>query len=385
MAAPTLTPRPITATLVESDIGRRAGLALVWVLLIILGSIRPGAEGGAALVDGVLVIAGLHALVGLYTGTRLRDVDRVFVGGLFGAWIYLLVATAYSLMPDAYPLKLLADTVSLSYLLVLLLLLSRIDLVRRQVVWHWLVIASLILLITVLLDPAVRPAGWMANPNLTGTWFGVALLALIATGYPVGSPARSLVLLAPALGLFLSQSYSAWLGFAAGLAYLTVRLRALWVKVLAVVVVSTVALFWQTLLTHLPITDRTERSSSGRFGIWSIAIDTWQQHPWGVGYGAFARTFLTHETHNDYLALLVETGILGVIAWITLLAILAWRAGPAGRSVVGFIAINAAFHNIINYRHLWICLALVLAWEAWQRQHPNGLRALGSPGARKSV
>jgi O-antigen ligase len=347
----------------------RGGIAAFLIVLVVVASTRPGAEGGAAPVDLILIVAAAHASFGVMAKPRLAELDHVVVGALVGAWVYLVVAAGYSLMPDAYPFKLLIDAFSLGYFFVLLLLCHQVDLVSRRVVWHGIVIASAVLLVTVLLDPAVRPAGSMANPNLTGTWFGAMLLALVATGYPARSLPRLSALLIPTTGLFLTQSYSAWLSVIAGIVYLTVRLRALWVRVLAITVVAIIASTWSKLISYLPITDRTDRSSTGRYNIWSGAIDVWQQHPWGVGYGGFARLPLARgrETHNDYLALLVETGIVGLIAWVIFLGLLYRVAGPAGRTMVIFVAINAGFHNVINYRHLWIALAVVFAWEAWRR------------------
>ena len=79
----------------------------------------------------------------------------------------------------------------------------------------------------------------------------------------------------------------------------------------------------------------------------------------GTGHG--------YETHNDYLGMLVEAGLIGLIVTLLLYAALWSAGGRITRSAIVFIATTATFHNIINFRHYWIFLGLALVLDAKRR------------------
>jgi O-antigen ligase len=81
--------------------------------------------------------------------------------------------------------------------------------------------------------------------------------------------------------------------------------------------------------------------SSGRLAIALDALRMWKVHPWlGFGLGAFTtvypqyRSFYTdlivNQVHNDYLQVLVETGIFGAVAMLWFVATL-YRSGMMSR------------------------------------------------------
>ena len=87
---------------------------------------------------------------------------------------------------------------------------------------------------------------------------------------------------------------------------------------------------------------RQEGLQSGRFQAWALAVDLWKQKPltgWGFGAGdevfaplaaplAATNVFVGSNPHNSYLATLIETGPLGVLAIVGMLVV-ALRLGMA--------------------------------------------------------
>jgi O-antigen ligase len=141
---------------------------------------------------------------------------------------------------------------------------------------------------------------------------------------------RWLYLLAILLGLhplFFSYSRGAYMGAVAVLAfYGLIRKRSLLI-VLGVAVIS-----WQTLLPHTVVEriemtktseGQIEGSAAQRIDLWNHAIDLFHENPvFGVGYGGFGLTVpegsLT-DTHNIYVKMLAEQGIIGFILFLFLL------------------------------------------------------------------
>lgn len=113
------------------------------------------------------------------------------------------------------------------------------------------------------------------------------------------------------------------------------RKRAASVWMAGLVFVGAVALlFWvqgSDVLERFTAVHVRNELTSGRLAIAGDSLRMWREHPvWGFGLGNFAgfypqyRSFYTdlfvNELHNDYLQLLVETGVLGFAAgmWFVL-------------------------------------------------------------------
>ncbi len=76
--------------------------------------------------------------------------------------------------------------------------------------------------------------------------------------------------------------------------------------------------------------DRFENSdgdiSSGRFGMWEKAFEYWSESPiFGIGWMNFQNRYLfyngyvTYNTHNVYIQLLCETGVVGIVIFLMFL------------------------------------------------------------------
>lgn len=186
--------------------------------------------------------------------------------------------------------------------------------------------------------------------------------------------------------LLFSFSRGAWFGTLAGLAFLGVfKMRKLLVLLLAL------GIFWQVLLPTSVIqriemteqsdgvTQQLDSSSMHRVEIWQHSMDLFEQSPI-VGVGLYNFQFfdgrqLWLSTHNQYLAYLSETGIIGFLLFLFLfaLAILSgWRlyrnsVDPLLRGLgIGFSAcvIAAMVSNIFGDR--WTFMSLQgLYWVFW--------------------
>ncbi len=91
-----------------------------------------------------------------------------------------------------------------------------------------------------------------------------------------------------------------------------------------------VAVFWESILPHdviVRITETTdeygqlEESAEHRVLIWQDSIDLWQQDPvFGIGFGAFRKMgLILGDTHNIYLKILSEQGLVGILFFALLI------------------------------------------------------------------
>ncbi len=100
------------------------------------------------------------------------------------------------------------------------------------------------------------------------------------------------------------------------------------------------------------------------------------------------------ETHDDYLAALVERGPLGVLGLMFFVASAGWRGGQLVRAAhngpedgvlprpAGLVAamlatsVAATYYEVLHFRFIWALLALVAAY-AWQCTEARSPRAAG--------
>lgn len=116
--------------------------------------------------------------------------------------------------------------------------------------------------------------------------------------------------------------------------------------------------------------NRLERSGEVRFKIWGSAIALLADHPQGVGPRALAEDHSldaakTAESHNDYVAFLVETGVLGILAYLGVLTAVFLAGTPGGptRALLVGLATSGVFREVVNFRHPWLALATAFLLE----------------------
>jgi putative inorganic carbon (HCO3(-)) transporter len=214
--------------------------------------------------------------------------------------------------------------------------------------------------------------------------------------------------------LLLSQSRSAWMGAAAGLATVAMLRwrRARWLVLSVTLVVIAAVLVTRpepSQETAQPGLDRRmvlDLGSLGeRSGPWGRALDMIEQYPLtGSGLGAFRR--IAHlfgpvplaapdpdmsHAHNVFLQVAVDVGIPGLVAYVALLGTALWCAGQVVRQgearlsglAIGIIGSLVAFHvyGLADTIALgakpglafWLLLALACA--AWRVAREGGSAA----------
>ncbi len=121
--------------------------------------------------------------------------------------------------------------------------------------------------------------------------------------------------------------------------------------------------------------DRFDRSRTGRIEKWQAGWENFVDTPLGIGPDGVVNTGVTadvKELHNDWLAYLVERGILGLVGLFGLWVVL-WRdARPGGvaRIIIVATLVTTVVREVSHYRHWWLILALAFAWDRFhQPQH----------------
>ena len=225
----------------------------------------------------------------------------------------------------------------------------------------------------IVLDRFYRAFGTFGQPNPFGAFMGIiAPVALMASvGYwlqawqqhwrllPLAmSVASAVSAVTMVMALFVSWSRGAWLGFAAATVVMAFALpRRLWqgITLLALVGIFSGAL-WIAGLIPQSISDRILSATEELFVLtdvrgvdittenyaiverlahWQAALNMAHDNPWlGVGFGNYATAYEQYRlmnwdnplghAHNYYLNLLGETGIIGLMGYITLFTGIMW-------------------------------------------------------------
>ncbi len=141
-------------------------------------------------------------------------------------------------------------------------------------------------------------------------------------------------------------------------------------------------------LIHLPSWDEMVELSSGRLSMWVQKIDILANSSlleWLFGHGEGSDWIVSEvwwwsakDSHNDFIRLLNQQGLLGLGAVIGVLVVWAgcFPRGVALPLLAALVA-STAFSNGIMFRPqagLIMPLALVAATAAWQRQQPGAHR-----------
>jgi O-antigen ligase len=145
---------------------------------------------------------------------------------------------------------------------------------------------------------------------------------------------------------------------------------------------------------------RLDRGVLGRLDIWKRAWDgAGSRVLVGVGPNSASRIpvpprTLGRELHNDYVAFLIERGVLGLLGLLGLCVVLLrwsgrllraggegrWRLAGLGGAVIANLTL-AASHESFHFRHLWVLFGLVLAAIAAD----TGDRGAALPASRRSA
>lgn len=178
-----------------------------------------------------------------------------------------------------------------------------------------------------------RAAGLMGHSTVMGMYFVISLNAVQVLYYQAGTRKGRLLLLTIGTSLFLglvsTVSVAAFAGWGVSFLYIRHRLGSLrlsnliGIGILALLLFSFAALLKEeplmmSRLSSLP----SDESAVGRLTLLKMGMGLFSSNPlFGVGLGQGGRVHL--ETHNTFMQVLMETGIVGFllfcgVLWISL-------------------------------------------------------------------
>lgn len=163
-------------------------------------------------------------------------------------------------------------------------------------------IISLIYLIQGNLDPAGRLQAFYNSPNYLAMYLAPALIIGICTTFNV---VHLLAVVCLLLSIFFTKSFGAWLGILAVIALISGIKQKRIILILMLIAILALGFF--------AITQRPS-SFEARIIIWQKTFESYKNNPViGIGPG------ISHP-HNIFLAFLLQTGLIGFIGFIWLLA-----------------------------------------------------------------
>lgn len=232
----------------------------------------------------------------------------------------------------------------------------------------------------------LRVLSVFAHPNHFGVYLVVVMAAAWGLRNALEGPVRVLVDiagLAASLMMILTLSRSAWL--AAGILAVVLGWKNRRILIACAVAAPAIVLVMPRVLDR--ITDALQTSGAAasstaiRFEIWSFAFPFWLQEPFvGHGWGSFLALSDGVYAHNDYLRILLETGIVGSAAFLFLMWKLIRRAvaGAAHSELpraffglaLGYVLIGLVTNSLDKLAFQWYFWALAGVALAWPRVFP---------------
>ncbi|MCA1645132.1 MAG: O-antigen ligase family protein [Chloroflexi bacterium] len=177
----------------------------------------------------------------------------------------------------------------------------------------------------------LRAVGTSVDPNVFGGTLMLALALIVvqwASPKPV-LPRLTLLLMAlpTVAGVLLSLSRASWLGLAAGLVLIgALRYRRILVlSVLAGLVLGATPIGQQFIARFVAGFSTADRATAFRVGEYANALTLLQRYPLlGIGFGVSPDIDVTAGVSSVYLLVAEQTGLLGLAAFVSALAITWW-------------------------------------------------------------
>jgi O-antigen ligase len=182
----------------------------------------------------------------------------------------------------------------------------------------------------------IRVFSTIGNPNSLGGY--MVLVAPIAAALTLWAKnwsqrliygAASLIMIAC---LVLTYSRGAWIGFVAAMVLYTIITRNKWLAIIGIAGIAIVPFAAPSLVDRLTLAFTPEyiakAGNKGRVEFWGRAFKIWQKSPiFGAGIGTVGDTVALKFNmpgatwiDNQYMRVLAETGLLGIIAYVSMLA-----------------------------------------------------------------
>lgn len=352
---------------------------LIGISLVLLVAINVGPYNISPIDAAMALIA--VGYIPLILGVKNLEFARVaFAVGLPMA-TYLFVGLLLLTLVGGFWLGLFKDAVSFSYLFITMAVLMKC---RRRVnmtpVFLGLYAAILILFAVTMASSSMRATGFSVNPNSPAILLAGAAVVMAITGRPRNVYLRVLMIVIAFVSILQTGSLGAVAAMMAGLIFYGLSrsgmstpaqiLSGLVGVLLAFLALPLVSQF--TRFSRETGVDRMERSQNARFDIWTHAFETWMENPLGVGPGGYSKSaglfnpVRIPEAHNDYVGVLVELGLIGLIILLWIFASM-FFISAAARPLVVVAATFAATHSSLNMRSNWILFAIVVAWAYWEK------------------
>lgn len=348
----------------------------------------------------------LFAAVTIAGGSLLirhnNSVAQLFRRALPWMWL-LLLSCALPLFGVGFASWALDDAARdlmaiLSFFTLLALLVSRPAVASKAAV-AFLGVAVFVAVSVLTTSTGLRSAGaTFGNPNYPGHFLAAGLILVTLVSLPLSRGTRAIAVIVLAAGLYRTGSFSAFLIVAGAIGYTIWRYGGRFrpearVVVRLVVLCLLSAAAWsgatQALTSEFDAgagvsSERLARSSSTRLDLWTDGLTALREHPLGLGPGG-AETRLPSgtELHSDPLAFFVENGLIGLVA-VTAIVLVLWRTFPREgitRVLMAGLLVGSFFREAVNFRHLWVVLAVGLALD-WRRQSHTS--RLGSTSTKPS-
>ena len=241
---------------------------------------------------------------------------------------------------------------------------------------------------------AGRARGLFKDCNVYGPYFvPMALFALIqlmdATASARAKLVSFLVFLSAVLAMLLSFSRACWLNFVVALLVFfgglwktsrranAVRLRLRTVVLILIAgVIGVVALMQTQAVKNMLAMRITSSGLQGydrvRFATQDQALEMAQRRPLGIGPGQ-SEVILEYATHSMYMRVLIENGLIALIALLVFIGATmarAWTQARDARSVwlrsinlavfatIAGHLLNSFFIDSVHWRHIWFIYAI---------------------------
>jgi hypothetical protein len=272
----------------------------------------------------------------------------------------------------------------------------------------------------------VRASFTLADPNLAANYFVCSLLVLRAARYPRRRILRWLCCAVIVTAIILTGSNGGAL-----VLVITTVLGALFTLARrrgaapAVITACVLALALLSIGPHVHVQDIVQKAQASSSFLKdsvgrqaestgsrsTILQETTQLYftddtPVGLGPGGTKGAFQAHQfgyvkmAHDDYLAAPVERGVLGAVALICLILIIATRCRRIatrplrpeyadifprpellGAAVIGMF-LSAMFYQVLHFRHVWALFGIIAALDLWGWREQDRWRATGREAVR---
>jgi O-antigen ligase len=416
---------------INASNAHRVALALAAVAIGTLPWLHPAGPGNSSPTDIAIVAAIAGVAVWVYLSRELirapfgLSVGLLVIAGCIAGIVGPLLRGA--LVDVGYPQAPLIAIVQDLYLLcwcLALVNLARSASALRVILAAWvtasafwaaLMIVGVVLGITVLSGindiDGVRADGQFGDPNMAANYFALSFLVLWSSSVPRRPWLRAFVALLILTAMIFTGSNGGFLSLGIGLAFIALAAVRRHYGPIATVLAACLALMVAVGATQLinvsdvqhwardsgiPIfRDWIGRSATSASQRVLILQETWnvflRSGLFGAGPNATQPVLVDtlapfpHQAHDDYVAAVVERGVLGGVALIVLICAIILRAGqalggrlrpdfaavvPRREALVGALlglAAAAAYYQVLHFRHVWALLAVIAALQLWGR------------------